>query len=223
MESSCTAARRQTRILAVHGTEVVVLALCYAGDMAQGEKAAAPLRALGKPIADVVGPHPFVGWQTAFDPLLTPGARNYWKSHDFIELSDGFLELVRDAISHLPSPDCEVFIGHLGRKVNDVPVDATAYPHRDVNFVMNVHTRWNDPKQDSTCIAWARQLFDRTAAYATGGVYVNFMPDDETQRVEKGAYGPNYERLARLKGKYDPMNLFRMNQNIQPLAVGSMT
>ena len=102
--------------------------------------------------------------------------------------------------------------------MNEVPVEATAYPHRHVNFVMNVHTRWNDPKQDSTCIAWARSLFDRTAAHATGGVYVNFMPDDETQRVRKGAYGPNYGRLAKLKAKYDPKNLFRTNQNIQPQA-----
>ena len=200
----------------VHGTEVVVLALCYSGDMEKGKAAAAPLRALGKPIADVVGPHPFVGWQAAFDPLLTPGARNYWKSHDFVELSDGLLDAVRTAVRKLPSPECEIFIGQLGRAVNDVPADATAYPHRDVNFVMNVHTRWADAKQDETCIAWARDLFDQAAQYATGGVYVNFMPEDETQRVQKGAYGPNYGRLAKLKAKYDPKNLFRMNQNIRP-------
>ena len=200
----------------VHGTPILVFALCYAGDMEKGKKAAAPIRALGKPIADVVGPHPFVGWQTAFDPLLTPGARNYWKSHDFVELSDGFLELLRGAIGNLPTPECEIFIGHLSAAVNDVPVEATAYPHRNINFVMNVHTRWSDRKQDETCIGWARNLFDKAAAYATGGVYVNFMPEDETQRVEKGAYGPNFERLTKLKAKYDPDNLFRMNQNVRP-------
>ena len=75
-----------------HGKEVLIFAACYAGDMAEGEKAIAPLRALGKPIADVISPHPFVGWQTAFDPLLTPGARNYWKSHDFAELSDAAID-----------------------------------------------------------------------------------------------------------------------------------
>jgi len=222
-ELTCWAVMRQAPPLpflppAVHGTPVLVLAMCYAGDMKKGEKAVAPLRALGKPIADVVGPSPFVGWQTGFDPLLTPGARNYWKSHDFVELSDDFLALLRTAIGELPTPDCEIFIGHLGGVVNQVPADATAYPHRDVNFVMNVHTRWTSPKDDARCIAWARNLFDQSAQYATGGVYVNFMPEDETQRVQKGAYGRNFARLAKLKAKYDPKNLFRMNQNIAPKA-----
>ena len=200
----------------VHGKEVLVFAVCAIGDPQKATDALAPLRALGKPIADVVGPHPFVGWQTAFDPLLTPGARNYWKSHDYRSLEDGFVQAVVDAVGRLPSPECEVFIGNLGGAVNRVRADATAYPHRDVNFIMNVHTRWREPAQDKACIAWARQLFDATAPFATGGVYVNFMPEDETQRVQKGAYGPNYERLAKLKARYDPTNLFRMNQNIPP-------
>ena len=202
----------------VHGKEILVIAVCAIGDKQKAEKAIAPLRALGKPIADVIGPAPFVGWQTAFDPLLAPGARNYWKSHDFKKLDDGFIQVLLDAIGRLPTSECEIFIGHLGGAVNRVPADATAYPHRDVDFIMNVHTRWSDPAQDQACIAWARQLFDVSAPFATGGVYVNFMPEDETQRVQKGAYGPNYERLAKLKRKYDPTNLFRMNQNIHPVA-----
>ena len=202
----------------VHGQEIVVLAVCAIGDMQKAEKAVAPLRALGKPIADVVGPTPFAGWQTAFDPLLTPGARNYWKSHDFKKLDDGFIQVVLDAVGKLPTPECEIFIGNLGAAVNRVAANATAYPHRDVEFVMNVHTRWRDPAQDQACIAWARQVFDAATPFATGGVYVNFMPEDEMQRVQKGAYGPNFERLAKLKAKYDPTNLFRMNQNIKPSA-----
>ncbi|MBZ5638115.1 MAG: FAD-binding oxidoreductase [Acidobacteriia bacterium] len=200
----------------VHGKEVLVLALCHAGDLASGEKAAAPFKAIGKPIADVVGPHPFAGWQTAFDPLLTPGERNYWKSHDFVDLEDGLIDVLLDGIGRLPSPQCEIFVGNLGGAINRVPAGATAYPHRNVNFVMNVHTRWSDPSQDKACIAWARALYDAAAPFATGGVYVNFMPDDEVQRVRSGAYGPNYDRLAKVKAKYDPRNLLRMNQNIAP-------
>lgn len=202
----------------VHGTEVLVLALCHAGDSAAGEKAIAPFKAIGKPIADVVGPAPFAGWQTAFDPLLAPGERNYWKSHDFIELADGLIDALLSAIRSLPSPQCEIFIGHLGGAINRVPVEATAYPHRNVNFVMNVHTRWSDPSQDAPCVAWARGLYEAAAPFATGGVYVNFMPDDEAERVRSGAYGPNYDRLAKVKAKYDPKNLFRMNQNVAPAA-----
>jgi FAD/FMN-containing dehydrogenase len=200
----------------VHGTEVLVLALCHAGDLASGEKAAAPFRAIGKPIADVVGPHPFAGWQAAFDPLLTPGERNYWKSHDFVELGDGLIDALLDGVRRLPSPQCEIFVGSLGGAINRVPVHATAYPHRTVNFVVNLHTRWSDPSQDRSCIAWARSLYDAAAPFATGGVYVNFMPDDEAQRVRAGAYGPNYDRLVEVKARYDPKNLFWVNQNIAP-------
>jgi FAD/FMN-containing dehydrogenase len=200
----------------VHGTEVLVLALCYAGDPVAGEKAIAPFKAIGKPIADVVGPAPYAGWQTAFDPLLTAGERNYWKSHDFVEISDGLIEVLLGAVRTLPSPQCEIFIASLGGAVNRVPIEATAYPHRDVNFVINVHARWSSPSDDTRCIGWARELYAAAAPFATGGVYVNFMPDDEAQRVRSGAYGPNYDRLAKIKAKYDPTNLFRVNQNVAP-------
>jgi FAD/FMN-containing dehydrogenase len=200
----------------VHGTEVVVLALCYTGDPAEADAAIAPFRTIGRPIADVVGSNPFAGWQTAFDPLLTAGSRNYWKSHDFVELSDGLLDLLLKEVPRFPSPECEIFIAQMGGAINRIPAEATAYPHRDINFVMNVHTRWSNRSDDAACIAWARSLYEAAAPFATGGVYVNFMPDDETQRVRTGAYGRNYERLARIKSAYDPKNLFRMNQNVTP-------
>ena len=200
----------------VHGTDIVVFAVCYCGDLAKGKKAVAPLRALGKPLADIVGPMPFAGWQTAFDPLLTPGARNYWKSHDFAKLSDPLIDLLVDHAGRVPTPETEVVLVHIGGAVNNVPVIATSYPHRNVEYIVNVHTRWSHPSQDQSCIAWARQLFDAMAPHSTGGVYVNFMPEDEGQRVKIGAYGRNYKRLTTLKAKYDPRNLFRMNQNIKP-------
>jgi FAD/FMN-containing dehydrogenase len=200
----------------VHGREVLILAMCHIGPRDEAEAAVAPLRALGKPVGEHVGTMPFVAWQQAFDPLLTPGRRNYWKSHDFIELGDATIDLLAEYAARLPSPECEIFVGHLGGAVNRVPADATAYPHRDVNFVMNVHTRWGDPADDGACIGWARAFFDAMAPHATGGVYVNFMPEDEAQRVRRGAYGANYERLSRLKARYDPDNLFQRNQNIAP-------
>lgn len=199
-----------------HGREVLLFAACYAGPMADGEKAAAPLRQLGKPIADVMGPHPFVGWQAAFDPLLTPGARNYWKTHDFIELSDGAIDLITQAIASLPSSECEVFIAQVGGAMSRVPPHATAYPHRDAHFIMNVHTRWREPAQDDACIAWARELFRAAAPFATGAGYVNFVPADEPERIE-AIYGPNYRRLGQVKRRWDPENRFRLNHNIRPL------
>jgi len=199
----------------VHGTEVVILATLYAGDTADGEKALAPLRAFGEPIADVISPHQFVDFQAAFDPLLTPGARNYWKSHDFLELSDELLDTLVEFAGDLPSPHSEIFIAHMGGATNRIAPDATAYRHRDTEFLMNVHGRWEEAAEDERSVAWCRSLFDATAPFATGGVYVNFMTEEEDARVPE-AYGASYDRLVELKQKYDPTNLFRLNQNISP-------
>jgi hypothetical protein len=183
--------------------------------MDAGERAMKPLRAMGKPIADVVGPHPFAGWQTALDPLLTPGARNYWKSHSFAALDDGLIDVLATYGSKLPSAETELAFAQLGGAINRVPADATAYPHRNAAFLINLHTRWRDPAEDAKCIAWARSVFDACAPFATGGTYVNFIPEDDRDGVER-AYLGNAKRLAAIKAKYDPHNLFRVNQNIAP-------
>jgi FAD/FMN-containing dehydrogenase len=201
-----------------HGKEILALAVCYSGSsLVEGERVAAPLRGFGKPIADVIAPHPFTGWQTILDPLLTPGFRNYWKSHDFREVSDGLIDALIEHARKLPDPNTEIAFAQLGGAVSRVPNDATAYGHRDGQFVLNVHGRWEDPAKDSACIDWARDLFKATAPFATGSVYVNFLTQEEGDRV-RAAYGRNYDRLIKLKSKYDPSNLFRLNQNIRPMA-----
>jgi FAD/FMN-containing dehydrogenase len=202
---------------AVHGREVVVFAFMHTGDMAEGQRLIESVRHFGEAYGEHVGPTPFAGWQQGFDPLLTPGARNYWKSHNFAELSDGAIETIIDYAGRLPSPQCEIFIALLGGEANRVAPDATAYAHRDAKFVLNVHGRWDDPKQDAECVAWSRAFFEAAKPYAMGGVYVNFMTEEETDRIGE-AYGPNYARLARVKQKYDPRNLFHLNQNIRPAA-----
>jgi FAD/FMN-containing dehydrogenase len=198
-----------------HGKEILALAVCYSGDVKEGERVAKPLRSFGTPIADVIGPMPFVAWQTILDPLLTPGMRNYWKSHDFREMSDGLIDALIAHARRIPDPQTEIAFAHLGEGVTKVPKEATAYTHRDAVFVMNVHGRWDNPANDTKCIGWARELFQAAAPFATGGVYVNFMTQEEQDRV-RSAYGSNYDRLVTLKRKYDPNNLFRLNQNIQP-------
>lgn len=198
----------------VHGKSVLILAALYNGPMDEGAKAIEPLRKLGSPIADAVGPHPFAGFQQAFDPLLTPGLRNYWKSHNFTELSDGLIDQLVTHAAALPSAHSEIFLAQMGGATNRVASDATAYPHRDAEFVMNVHTRWEEPGQDDKCVDWARKFYEATEPFATGGVYVNFISEGE-DRIE-GAYGDNYNRLAQTKAKYDPENFFRLNQNITP-------
>jgi FAD/FMN-containing dehydrogenase len=202
-----------------HGREILALAMCYNGDPVRGEDIARPLREFGTPIADMVGPAPYAGWQQVLDPLLTPGARNYWKSHDFRDLPEELIDVLVDYGRMLPDPQSEIAMALLGGAVSRVAPDATAYRHRDAQFVMNVHGRWADPAKDAACIAWARELFGAAAPYATGGVYVNFLTQDESARVP-AAYGANYDRLVEVKNRYDPGNVFRVNQNVAP-RVGS--
>lgn len=199
----------------VHGKGVVVLAVFYAGDVVEGDKLIAPLRRFGDAHGEHIGAQPYVQWQKAFDPLLTPGARNYWKSHNFTELRDEALDTMIQFANRLPSPQCEIFIALIAGAANRVPGDAMAYGHRDAKFVLNVHGRWDDAAQDQTCVAWAREFFKASAPYASAGAYVNFMTEDETDRVA-AAYGANYARLAQAKRQYDPENVFHLNQNIKP-------
>lgn len=199
----------------VHGKAIIALALIYAAGPRQGEPLIEPLRKFGTPLGEHVGVQPYVAWQQAFDPLLTPGARNYWKSHNFSTLKDGLFDAVIEYIEKLPSPQCEIFFGAIGGATTRPAPDATAYAHRDTQFIMNVHGRWEEPADDERCIGWARDFFNASAPFASGGVYVNFLTADEGDRV-RTAYGPNYNRLAAVKRTYDPTNLFRMNQNIVP-------
>jgi FAD/FMN-containing dehydrogenase len=198
----------------VHGKEIIVLAIFYTGDITEGEKLIDPLRGFGDPYGEHIRAQPYVQWQQALDPLNTPGARNYWKSHNLTELSDGALDSIIEFAGKLPSPQCEIFIGHVEGAANSVPSDAMAFGHRDAKFVMNVHTRWDEAAQDETCIAWARAFFEASAPYASAGAYVNFMTGDESKRVA-AAYGANYARLKQIKKKYDPENIFHNNQNIK--------
>jgi FAD/FMN-containing dehydrogenase len=198
-----------------HGQGVVILALVYTGDAKAGEALIAPLRKFGTPLGEHIGVQPYAAWQQAFDPLLTPGARNYWKSHNFTELADGLLDTAIDYASRLPSPECEIFFGAIGGATTRAAPDATAYAHRDARYVMNVHGRWREPADDARGIAWARDYFKASAPFASGGVYVNFLTAEEGDRV-RAAYGPSFDRLAKIKRTYDPDNLFRTNWNVKP-------
>ncbi|MEO7337428.1 MAG: BBE domain-containing protein, partial [Caldimonas sp.] len=199
----------------VHGTEVVIFPLVHCGDIEAGKRAVAPMLELGDPIATAVGPTPYAAFQGAFDPLLTPGGRNYWKSNNFSTLSDTALDIVIEAASRLPDPQCEIFIAQLGGEMARVKPSATAYFGRDAHYVMNVHGRWSDPADDERVRTWARRVFQDAAPHATGSGYVNFLTEDEAERVS-ASYGTNYARLQDVKRRYDPANLFRMNLNIAP-------
>jgi FAD/FMN-containing dehydrogenase len=199
-----------------HGKEILALAICYAGkDMSEGVEIAAPLRAFGKPLADVVGPTPYAQWQQVLDPLLTPGARNYWKSVNVAKMSDAVIDTFISFARRIPDPQTEIACAQIGGATTRVPADATAYAHRDALWVPNIHGRWSDPAKDREVIGWARELFQALVPNASAGGYVNFLTEEEGDRV-RAVYGDNFPRLQAIKAKYDPENLFQGNQNIAP-------
>jgi FAD/FMN-containing dehydrogenase len=199
----------------VHGTGIVALAFFSPQPPEQVQGALDTVRGFGDPLGEHVGAVPYSAWQQAFDPLLVPPARNYWKSHNFNTLSDAAIDVVVDYAGKLPSAQSEIFLGLLGGAANAHAPDEMAYPHRAALYAMNVHTRWEEPSQDAACLAWAREFFKAAAPHAAGSVYINFLNEDEVDRIAE-AYGPNYARLRQVKAKYDPDNLFRANQNIRP-------
>lgn len=198
-----------------HGKMVIVLAVFYNGSADKGESLTEFLKGFGNPIGDHIGMQPYTQWQQAFDPLLTPGMRNYWKSHNFRSIENELIDTVNKHAATIPTPHTEIFLGSISGVQNDIPANATAYSARDARYIVNVHGRWEKPEDDKRCISWCRKFFDATKPFASGGAYVNFMTEDESERVPS-AYGANYERLVSLKQKYDPDNLFHMNQNIVP-------
>ncbi|QOL50938.1 FAD-binding oxidoreductase [Massilia litorea] len=199
----------------VHGTGIVALAFFSPQPPEQVQAALDTVRSFGNPLGEHVGAVPYSAWQQAFDPLLVPPARNYWKSHNFNTLSDAAIDVVVDYAGKLPSAQSEIFLGLLGGAANTHAPDEMAYPHRAALYAMNVHTRWEEAAQDAACLAWAREFFKAAAPHAAGTVYINFLNEDEVDRIAE-AYGPNYARLRQIKAKYDPDNLFRTNQNIRP-------
>lgn len=162
-----------------------------------------------------IGKQPYVQWQQAFDPLLTPGGRNYSKTQNFTDLHVAVIDHVVSLGAILPTAECEFYVSHLAGAPNRVPPDATAYCQRDARFVMNIHGRWQNPDQDESIVNWARTAFEACAPLASSGAYVNFMTEDEQGRIEH-AYGINHHKLQRIKHQYDPDNLLHLNPNITP-------
>ncbi|HEY9460120.1 MAG TPA: FAD-binding oxidoreductase, partial [Paralcaligenes sp.] len=152
----------------VHGKEIIALAILYAEDPKRGQALIEPLRTFGTVLGEHVGVQPYTAWQQAFDPLLAPGARNYWKSHNFSTIKDGLIDVVMEYVAKLPSPQCEIFFGAIGGATTRPAPDSAAYAHRDAQFVMNVHGRWEDAADDKRCIAWARDYFKASAPFASG-------------------------------------------------------
>ncbi|MXV64205.1 FAD-binding protein [Natronorubrum sp. JWXQ-INN-674] len=197
-----------------HGSTVFAVVPVYTGAVEEGMALVEPLREFGEPVADNVAPRPYAAWQQYFDPANTSGARNYWKSLNFADFGDDAIDTFLEYGLDLPTPESKIGVAHLGGATGRVPRDATAYPHRDAEFVMNITPRWTEPERDDECIEWARKAHAALTEQSTAGTYVNFIT--ETTGEEEFAYRENYGRLGELKTEYDPENVFQRNQNVPP-------
>jgi len=203
---------------AVHGKPVVVLAAVATGPLDEGERILRPLREIGTPVADLSGPIPYTALQAAFDAEFPKGElQYYWKSLYLDGLGDDLIDLLLARGQERPSPQTLLGIWQLGGAMSRVPADATAFGRRDAPFLLSIDSTWADPAETERNVAWSREVWSEMHAFSSGGVYLNFPGlGEEREALVKAAYGANYARLAELKERYDPTNLFRINQNIAP-------
>ncbi len=203
---------------AVHGSPVVGIVVCHCGAPEEAAKAVAPIKAFGNPLADVIGPMPFSKQQTLFDPSLPFGRRYYWKSDYFDQVTDDMADIMAAHSGRLTSPHSSLLFFQLGGAAARFPADHSAAGNRSARYVVNINAAWETPP-DAGHVAWARDFWRDLHPHSTGGVYVNFLTGDEDMARIESAYGTAlYQRLAAVKARYDPQNLFRVNQNIRPAA-----
>jgi hypothetical protein len=197
------------------GMKIVAVPVCHVGEDADAAVAdIKPLRDL-KPIMDMVERRRYPVMNTLVDAGFPRGTHNYWKSAFFEDLPDAMVATLQRAFEKSPTAMCAIFIEHFhGAATRKDPTD-TAFPHRQVGYNVLLIAQWQDPAQTDECIAWARGTFDSIRPFMADRVYVNYLDSDEAERI-RSAYGPNYDRLVALKRRYDPQNLFRLNQNIVP-------
>jgi FAD/FMN-containing dehydrogenase len=198
------------------GTPAAGIVVCYAGPVEDGERAVRPVKEFGSPVADLIGPMPFVDHQQIFDAGFPPGNLYYEKSSFLPDLSDDAIDVLVAQYEQAPSPMSFVVVEHHGGAIRRVDPDATAFAHREPEYNLIPPAVWTDPASSEMNIGWERRLWDLMQPYSTGASYVNYMSEGETEERVRGAYGDNYSRLATLKGKYDPTNVFHLNQNIKP-------
>ena len=188
---------------------------CWAGPVDQGEAVLKPLRDVAPVVAEHVGPMPYPALNSAFDALVPPGLQHYWKANFVTELTDDAIEAHLEHGPKVPVVNSTVHIYPINGAVNRVASDATAFAYRDATFATVIAGMWPDAADNEDNIKWVRDYYDATAPLSEEGAYVNFMAGDDQDRV-KVSYGGNYDRLVDVKRKYDPDNLFRLNQNIKP-------
>jgi hypothetical protein len=201
----------------MHGENVLVLVGVYSGPLERGEEVIRPLRELGDPIADLSGPVSWLEAQSFFDPDYPDGLLYYWKSTYLDRLSDDAIQVLIEQAKERPSPESTVDVWYLGGAYSRVGADETAVGRRDAEVMIGLESNWSEPQDSEANISWTRETFARLRSFSSGGSYVNFGGyAEESNEVVRDVYARNMDRLAAIKRRYDPSNLFRVNFNIPP-------
>jgi len=200
------------------GTKLAAIAAQHSGSLAAGDTFTRPLKAFGPPVLDAMGPMPYVASNMMLDAGFPKGARNYWKSHFLLELTDPAIDALIHHFDQLPNPACQILIEHFHGAVTRVPVSDTAFAMRHSGYNILIAGQWQDAADDQRCIGWVRATYAAIQPFVSPRRYANYIADDEmTEAASLAAvYGPNVTRLRQIKKRYDPDNVFRLNLNIPP-------
>jgi FAD/FMN-containing dehydrogenase len=198
------------------GAKIAVIIVCHCGPSGEAESALQPIKKFGAPVMDTIGPTTYEATNMMLDAGFPRGALNYWKSNFMAELSDQSIDTLISQYAKCPSPMSGLVLEHIHGAVTRIGVSETAFPHRREGYNLLVASEWLTPGDNAQNIAWARESYDAMRPSFTPARYVNYLGDDDGEDAVAAAYGPNHQRLRTLKQKYDPTNLFHLNQNIRP-------
>jgi FAD/FMN-containing dehydrogenase len=199
------------------GTKLAAMVTCHCGPLEEGEVAMRSLKEFGSPVMDALGPMPYSQLNGMLDAAYPKGALNYWKSSFLAQLSDEAIDTMIGCFARCPTPMGQLLLEHFHGAATRIEPSDTAFPHRAEGHNLLVLSEWMAPTDTDQCIAWAKETYAEMDPFFAPWRYVNYLSDDETgDHPVAAAYGPNYRRLQEIKSKYDPNNLFHMNQNIRP-------
>jgi hypothetical protein len=202
----------------MHGQPIVAIIACHSGRPDKGVEAVAGIKAFGKPIGDVLVRRPYVQMQTLLDATQPKGRRYYWKSEYLSRVEPA---LVEKAITHagkIRSPHSAVIFFQIGGALNRLKEDHSPAGNRGARYVLNIAGSWEKADEDTPNIEWARDAWNDMKSFSIGGTYINFLTEDEGPERIKAALGAALQRLAEVKAKWDPENVFRINRNVKPKA-----
>ena len=199
-----------------HGKPIVALLACYSGSVAEGERAVAPIKSFGSPIGDVLVRRPYAQMQSLLDATQPKGRRYYWKSEYLPRIEPALCEKVMEHAARIRSPHSAVILFQIEGALNKLEEEHSPVGNRDAHFVLNIAGSWEQASDDGTNIEWAREAWNDMKSFSTGGTYVNFLTEDEGPERINAALGKGLRRLAEVKARWDPENIFRTNRNVKP-------